>query len=90
MVQHVFEGTWEQIARQAENLAGKYVRLTVIADAPADSPPSKIPLFLTATPDDFQRAFDALGAGNESLPVLPPEAFERESLYVPIREGRLA
>lgn len=37
--------------------------------------------YLTATPEELQQAFDALGAGEDHHSVLPPEAFERESLY---------
>jgi hypothetical protein len=36
--------------------------------------------YFTATPEEFERAFDALAEGNENLPVLPPEAYHRENL----------
>lgn len=32
MIQLTLEGTWEEIARQAEKLAGKRVRLTILGD----------------------------------------------------------
>ncbi|MBM4045059.1 MAG: hypothetical protein FJ279_08095 [Planctomycetes bacterium] len=31
--------------------------------------------------EEFEAALDALAEGSESLPVLPPEAYERESIY---------
>lgn len=36
--------------------------------------------FETATPAEFAAALDRIAAGHEGLPILPPEAFERESL----------
>jgi alkylation response protein AidB-like acyl-CoA dehydrogenase len=35
MLEQVLEGTWEEIAQHAGELAGKRVRLTVVEDAPA-------------------------------------------------------
>jgi hypothetical protein len=37
-----------------------------------------------ASLEEFEAAMDAFSAGTEELPVLPPEAFTRESIY----EGR--
>jgi hypothetical protein len=31
--------------------------------------------------EEFEADMDALAEGSESLPVLPPEAFSRESIY---------
>jgi hypothetical protein len=79
MPQVVLEGTWEEVAQHAPELSGKRVRLLVLDEAATGAAHS--PLFLTATPEEFRAAFDALGGGNRDAPVLPPEAFERESLY---------
>jgi hypothetical protein len=35
----------------------------------------------TASQEEWERAFDAIGKGNEHLPIVPLEAFERDSLY---------
>ena len=37
--------------------------------------------YFVATPDEFNRALDEIAAMNRLLPVLPPEAFDRENLY---------
>ena len=34
MAQQVLEGTWEEVSRHADELAGKWVKLTVLADEP--------------------------------------------------------
>ena len=39
--------------------------------------------YLTATPEEFNRALDDIAAMNQALPVLPPEAFDRENLGSP-------
>jgi hypothetical protein len=52
--------------------------LSVIEDA------SAIPTFQEATLEEFEAAMDAFSEGTEALPVLPPEALTRESMY----EGR--
>lgn len=38
MSEQVLEGTWEEIAVHADELAGKKLRLTVIEEAPAPQP----------------------------------------------------
>ena len=81
MAQLVLEGTWEEIARQAARFAGKRVRLTVLGDEEQEAPARNTPLSMTATPEELIRALDQLAEQNRHLPVLPPEAFERESLY---------
>jgi len=81
MAQLVLEGTWEEIAGQAEQLSGKRVRLTVLPEGEAEVAAPKLPLYLTATPEEIISALDAVAEQNRHLPVLPPEAFERESLY---------
>jgi len=52
--------------------------LSVIQET-ATPPPAE-----DATLEEFEAAMDAFSAGTEALPVLPPEAFTRESIY----EGR--
>jgi hypothetical protein len=98
MTQLVVEGTWEEIARQAEQFSGKRVRLMVLREAedaaaehgpgPLEGTPDGARFYRTATPEEFRSAFDSLAEGMEGLPVLPPEAFERESLYADDEELR--
>ena len=38
MATQVLEGTWEEIAKQAENLVGKKLRVTVLEDEEAQKP----------------------------------------------------
>lgn len=38
MLEQVLEGTWEEVAQHADELAGKRVLLTVLEEAPAPSP----------------------------------------------------
>jgi hypothetical protein len=52
--------------------------LSVIEEAAPPSPPE------LTTLEQFEAALDAFSEGTEALPVLPPEAFTRESIY----EGR--
>jgi hypothetical protein len=78
----VIQGTWEEIANHARTLQGrKNLTLIVPSEESEVTPIAHEHFYLTATPEEFRRAFDALGAGNENLPLLPPEAFDRESLY---------
>ncbi len=37
--------------------------------------------YFTATREEFNRALDDIAAMNQNLPVLPPDAFDRENLY---------
>ncbi|MGH9799816.1 MAG: hypothetical protein ACRD82_05575 [Blastocatellia bacterium] len=38
MLEQVLEGTWEEVAQHADELAGKHVRLTVAEERPTTSP----------------------------------------------------
>jgi hypothetical protein len=45
-------------------------------------PPQPIPFYATATPEEWERAFlEWTESHSTDTPILPPEAFERESLY---------
>ena len=39
------------------------------------------PFYETATPEEIIRALDELADANRELPVLPRDAFDRESIY---------
>ena len=51
-----------------------YLR-TVVEQAAATEAPSKV------SPEEFEAGLDALAEGCENLPVLPPDAYRRESIY---------
>jgi hypothetical protein len=76
----VIEGTWEEIREQTDKLArqfaGKHLKLILLTE---DS--EQMPVAYDATPEEKIRVLDVLAEKNRDLPVLPPEAFERESLY---------
>jgi hypothetical protein len=76
----VIEGTWEEIKRQTDELARQFPgrRLKLILLTEETEPP---PVAYDAMPENKIRVLDALAGRNRDLPVLPPEAFERESLY---------
>jgi|GEM_PF-2317558 len=78
----IFTGTWEELNAHSADFRGrKQLTLIVPTEEAIGTPTAKEHFYLTATPEEFQKAFDALGQGHEKSPVLPPEAFERESLY---------
>jgi hypothetical protein len=81
MVEEIVEGTWEEIARQGDRFSGRRVRLTVLSGEASGFVAASRPLYETATPQELVRALDKIAVKNRQLPVLPPEAFERESLY---------
>jgi hypothetical protein len=78
----IFEGTWEQINRQAEQLAGKWLRVEVIPRGPEVE---DLPLACDATPSSEARAQAILdwgyGHARRSAPPLSDEAISRESIY---------
>jgi hypothetical protein len=87
MAEQVLEGTWEEIARQADQFAGKRVRLTVLPAGGAGLTPSRGPLDEAASREELVRALDRIAEMNRHLPVLPDSAFERESIYADDDEG---
>jgi len=75
----VIEGTRKEIQDHLETLDSN-TRLTLII--PADSEPTGAPKNLhNATPEERARALDEIAELNRGVPVLPPEAYNRESLY---------
>ena len=88
MAEPVVEGTWEEIARQASRFSGRRVRLTLLPAEELQTDSEEAPFYLRATPEEFQRVFDTVAAKTRHLPVLPPEAFERESLYAEDSEAQ--
>ncbi len=85
----VIEGTWREVRKQTERLAREHpderVRLVISAAAPertpAEPPVNPEHFYWRATPEEFDRALQAIAGSGRRSPVLPPEAFERESIY---------
>jgi hypothetical protein len=75
----VIEGTPKEIQNHLKTLNDK-MRLTLIV--PAESEQEETPKNLHhATPQERARALDEIADMNKDVPVLPPEAYNRESLY---------
>ena len=68
------EGLWEEVRGRDAELARKHVRVQVMDEPDA---PGKRPL----SPAESIRLLNELAERSRGLPVLPPEAFERESIY---------
>jgi hypothetical protein len=64
---------WARARAQGLSLAA-YLQ-TVIEQIAALDSPSGLSL------EEFEAGMDALAEGSEQLPVLPPEAYSRESIY---------
>jgi hypothetical protein len=74
----VIEGIWEDItSKHGTSLKGRRVRLIVVSE---DEQAVEGNLF-HATPEERAKALDAIAEMNASIPPLPSEAFERESIY---------
>ena len=84
----------EEVAQQGidtdafvnEAVEEKLRHMAAAADEVAIPPQPKLSngtnhFYFTASQEEWERAFDELSEANEKLPVLPPEAFERESIY---------
>jgi hypothetical protein len=82
----IFEGTWEEVARQADRLAGKRVRLIVVDNGHEEPAEAELPFYATATPEERARAWDEwCGLPRPHVPPLSEEAISRESIYSPDR-----
>lgn len=68
----------EEVERIPDEVLEEALR-ALMSVAPSDGRGKSF--YETATPEQFGEAMDRIAAGHEGLPVLPPEAFERESLY---------
>lgn len=84
-IERVFEGTWEEVSRQADHFAGKHVRLVVVegdAREPPETRGADAPFYSTATPEERARAWDAWCAlPRPRVPPLSDEAISRERIY---------
>ena len=78
---NVIVGTWEEIARHAEELAGKRLQVTILDDDAFDLSGEDRSFAATATNEEWLRMLDAVAEENRGLPVLSDDAFDRETLY---------
>ena len=79
---NIFEGTWEQINRHADRLAGKWLRVEIVDSA-------ALPTIDAATsPEARAQAILDWGYGHapRSAPPLSDEAISRESIYADERD----
>lgn len=86
MQAQVIEGTWEEVQEETARLArehvGERVRLIVLPEPRAVwAQTVEAPAGRRLSAEEKIRLLDELAERNRDLPVLPPEAFERESLY---------
>jgi hypothetical protein len=77
MTDSVLEGTWEEVVTRTPELQGHRVRVIILSTEEE----ARRHFYHTASPEEWERAFDAIGKGNERLPIPPSDAFERESFY---------
>lgn len=74
----VYEGTWQELTTHEEEFRD-YPKLTLIVKP--QEPLFQIRYSDNLTPEERIQAMDAAAEKNRNLPILPPEAFDRESLY---------
>jgi hypothetical protein len=75
----VIHGTSEQILDHLKTLSRKtHLTLIVPNEDDSDEAPSNLH---HASPEDRARALDEIARLNHDVPVLPAEAYNRESLY---------
>ena len=78
----ILEGTWEEIAQQADLLAGKRVRLFVLDNGQEAADGDKRPLHASASKQERIRALREWAASHRrDVPPLSDEAISRESIY---------
>lgn len=77
----ILEGSWEEIAQQADRLAGRRVRLTLLPLEPAET--EQTPFHAFASPSEWVEAFEAWAHGHapRSTPMHSDEAIGRETIY---------
>ena len=74
----VFEGTWEELAKHAEEFK---IYPKLILTIPTQDTQANNRYRADLTPEERIRQMDAFAETNRNLPLLPDEAFDRENLY---------
>lgn len=77
----VFEGSWEEVSRRADEFAGRRVRLLVLPDEEHMKGRTNAPLHETATAEEWVAEFSAWAHTPRNAPPLSDEAISRESIY---------
>jgi len=79
----MLEGTWEELAREAERFAGQRLRVIVLplTEAPAGS--ASLSFHEAASPAEWAEAFFTWGRSHvrRNAPPLSEEAINRDSIY---------
>ena len=90
MARQVLEGTWEEVAQQAGELAGKRVRLEILeilGHGQTEAGGEKLPFYATASPQERARAYRAWAESHSrNTPLLSDAAISRESIYCDERD----
>lgn len=82
MKPQIFEGTGEELAKQVAAFGKSRLKLIVVEEASKGKwEPVPNHFYFTATPEEWSKALDEAAEKHRGSPVLPPEAFDRESLY---------
>lgn len=76
MLEETFEGTWEEVVEHSAELAGKHVRVTILADAPAVQPNLAM-----------QEALRKVAARNQGKPLISGE--DTQQMLREARAGRM-
>lgn len=78
---NILEGTWEQINRQAGQLAGKWLRVEIMEAAEEGT--QSLPFHATVSPEARAQAILDWGYSHapRNAPQLSDEAVSRESIY---------
>lgn len=80
----VIEGTWEEVARQSDRLAGKRVRVIVIENGQEPCAEANLPFYATATSEERAQAWeDWCALPRPQVRPLSDEAISRQSIYSP-------
>jgi hypothetical protein len=72
----VIEGTWKEVLPRISEFAGRKFRIHALSEESEISHEA-----MTFAPEEIICALDELAEMNRDLPVLSPDAFERESIY---------
>ena len=83
LTRQIVEGTWEEIARQADRFAGKLLRVEVLENGQETVESLAPPFYATATPEERAQAILEWGRSHapRNAPPLSDEAISRESIY---------
>lgn len=80
--EQVFEGTWEELSRQSEQLTGKRLRIQILEYKQRNAQIKQVLFHATATPQERARAYrEWAESHSHDTPILSDAAISRESIY---------